>query len=213
MRHEREVVLIGLMALVLILALQNERVVITGHAVAEQTAGETTETEASTVASNVEAIKDIVEEEQKKDTFCSNECTPHGSTCKNTILSECRDFNFDGCLEFRQTSCMNGCDGTRCNPEPRPIKKSQSDIIKERSSILTDEACTGNIIGTVQWNPHGSLCRKAEQTTRSGGLFKPLDCCSKFYYEAECTQNLGIIHRGPLEYSQFFVIGCYDYER
>lgn len=218
MWREKEIVIIGLMLVLFVLALQNSRVTITGNAVAEGSAAQGAEAQQTAAAANamggmagnVEAIKNIIAEEQKKDAFCENECAPEGRTCEASILSECADVNFDGCLEFRKTQCINGCDGNACKQEPRPIKKSQSQVIKERSSIITDGTCAGKIIGTVQWNPHGSLCRKAEETTRSGGLFKPLDCCSKFYYDAACTQNLGMIRRGLMEYSQFFVIGCYE---
>ncbi len=214
MWREKEIVIIGLMLILFVLALQNNngRMAITGSAVAEAGTKETIKV-MDEMAGNVEAIKNIIAEEQKeqkKAAFCENECSPEGRTCEASILSECSDVNFDGCLEFRKTQCLNGCDGNACKQEPRPIKKSQSQVIKERSSIITDNACAGKIIGTVQWNPHGSLCRKAEEATRSGGLLKPLDCCSKFYYGAACTQNLGMIRRGPLEYSQFFVIGCYE---
>src|SRR3989344_8181480 len=205
MWREKEIVLVGLMLVLFVLALQNDRSTITGNIVAEGGAAQEAETEETTqaigeMAGNIEAIKNIIADEQKEQNhgaFCENECAPKGRTCENSILNECSDTDFDGCLEFRKTTCINGCDGSACKQEPQPIKKSQSQIIKERNSIITDDACAGKIIGTVQWNPHGSLCRKTEYAPRSGGLLKPLDCCSKFYYDAACTQNLGMIRRGP----------------
>ena len=213
MQYNKEIVIVVLMGVIFILATNQGRVVITGNTILDAAAAAKESAAAmNEVATNVQAIKQIAEEDQKAKTFCTSECIPEGRTCDKSVLTECIDFNFDGCLEFRQTSCMNGCSGrgAGCKTEPRPAKKSQSQILTEQQSILTNPRCSGKIIGTVQWNPHGSLCRKEDESTRSGGLIKPLDCCSKFYYEAECTQNLGIIRRGPLEYSQFFVIGCYE---
>lgn len=224
MIDKKDVVLLLISCLVMILLAGRgpfSFTTITGNVVAEpgtsseemvlETAPAPTQTKTTkAMADNIEAIKTIMEEEQKQNTFCQNECNPEGRICDTAVLSECSDFDYDGCLEFRKSTCINGCDGNKCREIPVPAKVSQGELVKTQGTILTDETCNGKLIGTIQWNPDGSLCRRSEFAETSGGLVKPLGCCSKFYYNAACTQNLGMLKRGPSAYSQFFLVGCYE---
>lgn len=214
---KKDVIIVGMVVALVFLLAQHGPFSITGNVVREQRMTETSaqgltapaET-TKAIADNIEAIKTIMEEEEKDKTFCQNECEPEGRRCETSMLSECIDFDYDGCLEFRKSTCINGCDGNKCREVPVPAKVSQSELVKTQGNILTDETCNGKLIGTIQWNPDGSLCRRSEFAETSGGLVKPLGCCSKFYYNAVCTQNLGMIKRGPSAYSQFFLVGCYE---
>jgi predicted small secreted protein len=162
---------------------------------------------------NQQAIETILEEEKQEEGPCQDECTPKGQSCTGTREVSCRDTDFDGCLEFQEVQCIHGCEGNACRLQrktPKPLPPTQEEVNNEREDILTEENCSGNIIGTVQWNPHGALCRKEKGATTTRGLLKPVHCCSKFHYQSKCTKNLGIIRRGLSTNSQFFAVGCYD---
>ncbi len=158
---------------------------------------------------NAEAIETILEEEAP----CQDECAPEGSSCTGNMQVTCKDIDFDGCLEFQEVKCIHGCDQNQCRVQraaAKPAPATQTEVDQEQEDILTEENCKGKIVGLVQWNPHGSLCRRDVDATTTRGLVRPVHCCSKFHYQSKCTKNLGILKRGLSTSSQFFAIGCYD---
>lgn len=128
------------------------------------------------------------------DYSCMDECYPKGNMCDGDGLRSCGDFDDDPCLEYMVTQCTFGCDEDACRdaPEAQPLSQGQLRRIPHLE-LAGGQECTGTPIGAVQWNPHGSLCRRGTIDSANRGFITPMHCCRRYFMRTSCISNLGPI--------------------
>lgn len=139
------------------------------------------------------------------DYSCMDECYPKGNMCDGDGLRSCGDFDDDPCLEYMETQCTFGCDEDACRTKPEEQPLSQDQIRNmPHLELASGQECIGEPIAAVQWNPHGSLCRRGTYDSANRGFITPMHCCRRYFTQTSCISNLGPIkdqyHGLPLKY-------------
>jgi hypothetical protein len=179
--------------------------------------------------------QEIKRDTQIQQKSCLDECQPKGNRCSDEkTLLKCSDHDGDGCLEKTELECTFGCSNLACNSEEEyeeniseTIVKSddtqdgegkkdedhvpQSELMKKSSGVLsTFSSCDGRLLGNMQWNEDGGLCRKHTDDDSVGkGYINPLRCCKTLYTNSDCFLDQGLI-RDTHQALYYHTVQCYD---
>lgn len=147
---------------------------------------------------------------------CIDECTFTLPQCEKRKLLLCTDANNDSCMEKTEKTCTFGCSEGRCNQQIAIKDMNNISFMplsyfkKKPLDLNADNNCTGRLIGMVQFNAEGSLCRKGEYADVGYGFHNTLTCCKRYFSGTECTSVHGMIKRGIVRRSQYYAVGCYE---
>lgn len=144
------------------------------------------------IKDNSKSDEDVVRIIDIPSDSCTDECYPKGNMCDKDNLRSCGDFDDDPCLEYMETLCTYGCDENACRTKQKEQPLSQDQIRNiPNLELASEQECIGEPIGAVQWNPHGSLCRRDEFDSANRGFMTPMHCCKRYFTQTSCISNLG----------------------